>query len=77
MAELVDALGSGSSGSIPVRVRVSPSAPFNKFIGAVTLKGCGFFMKALCKAVYFFLHYEVNVIQNSNFCSHISQIWRG
>ena len=27
MAELVDALGSGSSGGFPVRVRVSPSAP--------------------------------------------------
>ena len=27
VAELVDALGSGSSGSIPVGVRVSPSAP--------------------------------------------------
>jgi hypothetical protein len=28
VAELVDALGSGSSGRMPVRVRVSPSAPF-------------------------------------------------
>ncbi len=27
VAELVDALGSGSSGRMPVRVRVSPSAP--------------------------------------------------
>ena len=27
VAELVDALGSGSSGHTPVRVRVSPSAP--------------------------------------------------
>ena len=27
VAELVDALGSGSSGGFPVRVRVSPSAP--------------------------------------------------
>ena len=27
VAELVDALGSGSSGGSPVRVRVSPSAP--------------------------------------------------
>ena len=27
MAELVDALGSGSSGRMPVRVRVPPSAP--------------------------------------------------
>ena len=31
VAELVDALGSGSSGRMPVRVRVSPSAPwFNR-----------------------------------------------
>jgi hypothetical protein len=29
VAELVDALGSGSSGRTPVRVRVSPSAPFS------------------------------------------------
>ncbi len=29
VAELVDALGSGSSGGDPVGVRVSPSAPFN------------------------------------------------
>ena len=28
VAELVDALGSGSSGRMPVRVRVSPSAPW-------------------------------------------------
>jgi hypothetical protein len=28
VAELVDALGSGSSGRMPVRVRLSPSAPF-------------------------------------------------
>ena len=28
VAELVDALGSGSSGGFPVRVQVSPSAPF-------------------------------------------------
>ena len=27
VAELVDALGSGSSGRMPVRVRLSPSAP--------------------------------------------------
>ena len=31
VAELVDALGSGSSGRTPVRVRVSPSAPFLVF----------------------------------------------
>ena len=31
VAELVDALGSGSSGSIPVGVRVSPSAPERQF----------------------------------------------
>ncbi len=30
MAELVDALGSGSSGRMPVGVRVSPSAPYNE-----------------------------------------------
>ena len=30
VAELVDALGSGSSGGSPVGVRVPPSAPINK-----------------------------------------------
>jgi hypothetical protein len=48
VAELVDALGSGSSRSILVGVRVSPSAPLeidNPHLFAVfTVMECGFFL---------------------------------
>ncbi len=43
MAELVDALGSGSSGRMPVGVRVPPSAPINqKGLAQIELTLCNF-----------------------------------
>ena len=39
VAELVDALGSGSSGSTPVRVQISASAPFKKNRGLADFVG--------------------------------------
>ena len=52
VAELVDALGSGSSGSIPVRVRVSPSAPKCFFIKDLGKFPGSFFWYWLSPGVY-------------------------
>ena len=53
VAELVDALGSGSSGGFPVGVRVSPSAPFlpNNFSYLPSIRG-RFFLPFLCHPWY-------------------------
>ena len=44
VAELVDALGSGSSGLMPVGVQISPSAPLNKIKGLQHIAVTPFFV---------------------------------